>query len=90
VEKKLEHHAEIFKALSHPARLAIVCGLMKGDGCNVSKIVEKLGLSQPNTSQHLSILKNAGIIEGYRNGAEICYKLINEKIRDVINSLELT
>ncbi len=90
MEKKLEKQAEIFKALSHPTRLAIVCGLTQGDGCNVSKMVDRLGLSQPNISQHLSILKNAGIIEGYRCGAEICYKLTNEKVKILINNLEIT
>lgn len=82
-----EQTAEIFKALGHPLRLQITQGLMKKDNCNVSKMVENLGVAQPKISQHISILKNAGIIEGYRKGNIICYKLVNEQVRAVIHSL---
>jgi ArsR family transcriptional regulator len=43
-------------------------------------MVEKLGASQPTVSQHINSLKNAGIIEGFRKGNQICYKVINEDI----------
>lgn len=81
---KIEKCADVFKALAHPTRLAIVCGLVKSDGCHVSIMVDRLGLSQPNISQHLTILKNAGIIEGYRKGSQICYKVVNEPVRKLI------
>ena len=75
--------AEIFKALSHPIRLQIVFGLVEKKECNVTKMVEKLNMPQPNVSQHINILKNAGIIDGYRKGNQICYRVkddIAEKI----------
>jgi len=89
MNKQIEHTAEIFKALSHPTRLAIVCGLIKSNECNVSVMVEKLGLLQPNISQHLSILKRAGIIEGYRKGAQVCYRVTNEPVRKLIEEMDI-
>lgn len=85
----MEIYAELFKALAHPIRLKIVCGLMTKDECNVSLMVEKLGVPQPTVSQHLNILKNAGIITGYKKGTQICYKITDEKTKKIISSLEI-
>lgn len=84
----MEKYAEIFKALAHPIRLKIVCGLIKKEQCNVTIMVDKLGLPQPTVSQHLNILKNAGIIEGFRKGTQICYKVTCEETRKIIENLE--
>ena len=84
----MEKYSEIFKALAHPIRLKIVCGLIKKEQCNVSVMVDKLALPQPTVSQHLNILKNAGIIEGFRKGTQICYKVTNEETRKIIGVLE--
>lgn len=84
-----ESYAQTFKALAHPLRLKIACGLMTKDNCNVSKMVEKLGVSQPTVSQHLNILKNAGIINSERKGTQICYRIINEKVKNIIRSMEI-
>jgi len=64
---KYEKISEILKALSHPVRLQIIEGLIKNE-CNVSEIQKILKLPQSTVSQHLRILKNAGIIKGRRNG----------------------
>ena len=80
----MEEFAEILKALAHPIRLKIVCGLTKKTECNVSVMVEKLGVPQPTVSQHLNILKNAGIIQGFRKGTQICYKLTNETAKKIV------
>lgn len=85
----MERYAEIFKALAHPIRLKIVCGLIKKEECNVSIMVEKLGIAQPTISQHLNILKNAGIISGYRKGTQICYKVTNEATKKIIDAMEI-
>lgn len=83
----MEHYAEIFKALGHPIRLRIVCGLAKKDECNVSIMVEKLGAPQPLVSQHLNILKAAGVITGFKKGTQVCYKLTDEFARDIVSLL---
>jgi len=79
--------AEMFKALSHPLRVQIVMGLMGKYECNVSKMVEKLGVPQPTVSQHLNILKAHGIVDGFRNGNQICYRVVNDRIVKIFNSL---
>jgi len=84
----MEKYAEIFKALSHPIRLKIVCGLAKKDECNVSIMVEKLGVPQPLVSQHLNILKNAGIITGYKKGTRVCYKVTDETTRKIVKTIQ--
>ena len=81
--------SEIFKALSHPIRLKIVCGLIQKKECNVTKMVTHLNMPQPNVSQHINILKNADIIEGYRKGNEICYRVTNKIVEKIIESLEI-
>lgn len=69
--------ATLFKALSHPARIAIVDYLLTVDTCICGDIVNELPLAQPTISQHLKELKNANIIKGTIEGTAICY-CINE------------
>lgn len=85
----MEQYAEIFKALAHPIRLRIACGLIKKNECNVSLMVEKLGVPQPTVSQHLNILKNAGVITGYKKGTQVCYSITNEVAKKIIKALEV-
>src|SRR5204863_3251701 len=65
--------ASLFKALAHPARVAIIEYLLKVDTCICGDIVNELPLAQPTVSQHLKELKNAGIIKGNIEGTAICY-----------------
>lgn len=85
----LEKTVNIFKALACETRLKIVMGLLEKKECNVNLMAEKLGVAQPNVSQHLAILKNAGIIEGYRKGTQICYKVVDEQTEKIIKSLKV-
>lgn len=72
--------ANLFKALSHPARIAIVEYLLKVDKCICGDIVNELPLAQPTISQHLTALKNANIIKGSIEGTAICYCLNPETL----------
>ncbi len=65
------------KALSHPARVAILRLLIQKQACICGDIVEELPLSQSTVSQHLKELKEAGLIKGDIEGARVCY-CINE------------
>ena len=67
--------AEIAKALSHPARVAILKFLVEQKSCICGDIVEQLPLSQSTVSQHLRELKNAGLIKGSIDGTSVCYCL---------------
>lgn len=61
------------KALSHPARVAILQFLIKKNACVCGDIVDELPLSQSTVSQHLKELKEAGLIKGEIEGAKVCY-----------------
>lgn len=84
--KQYENKSEILKAIAHPVRLCIVKGLMENE-CNVSKIQDCLELPQSTVSQHIAKLKSAGIIEGRRNGLEICYRVVNEDVKRIIKDM---
>ncbi|MES2619667.1 MAG: metalloregulator ArsR/SmtB family transcription factor [Bacteroidota bacterium] len=83
--KKLEFEkpevelAEFAKALSHPARVAILKILAEKDECICGEIVEVLPLAQSTVSQHLKELMNAGLICGSIDGTKSCY-CINWKV----------
>lgn len=66
------------KALSHPARVAILKLLIKKQACICGDIVDELPLSQSTVSQHLKELKEVGLIKGDIEGAKVCY-CIDEK-----------
>ena len=70
--------AKYSKALSHPARIAILKLLIKKQACICGDIVDELPLSQSTVSQHLKELKEAGLIKGDIDGVKICY-CIDEK-----------
>ena len=81
------HKANMLKALGHPVRYCIVEGLIQQKS-NVNQMVECIGIPQPTISQHLNILKAAGIIEGKRDGSQIFYTVCSEDAIKVINSLD--
>lgn len=70
--------AKYAKALSHPARVAILRLLIQKQACVCGDIVDELPLSQSTVSQHLKELKLAGLIKGDIEGAKVCY-CIDEK-----------
>jgi ArsR family transcriptional regulator, arsenate/arsenite/antimonite-responsive transcriptional repressor len=74
--------AEVFKALSDPTRLSIISLLASSKNLCVNVIAEKTGMSQPAISQHLKILKNAGICNAEKMGAHVHYSLNNEKLKE--------
>ena len=65
--------AKYAKALSHPARIAIIKLLVQKQTCICGDIVDELPLSQSTVSQHLKELKAAGLIKGDIDGAKVCY-----------------
>lgn len=66
---------DVAKALSHPARIAILRLLAQRGTCICGEIVEDLPLSQSTVSQHLKALKEAGLIRGTIDGPRVCYCL---------------
>ncbi len=71
--------AEVLKTLANSRRLAILHRLAQGP-CEVGRLAEDLDLTQPNVSQHLAVLRSAGIVEADRDGREVRYRLTDADV----------
>ncbi|MBN1577805.1 MAG: winged helix-turn-helix transcriptional regulator [Chitinispirillaceae bacterium] len=78
---RFEAQAQIMKALSHPTRLFIVHELGRAERC-VCELTEMVGADTSTVSKHLSIMKNAGIVDCEKRGTSIYYSL---KMKCVLN-----
>lgn len=76
-----EELAALARALSHPARVAIVRHLASTGSCICGQIVELLPLAQATVSQHLKVLKEAGFIQGEVDGPRTCYCVRPETVK---------
>ena len=81
--KELQDCAELYKALAHPARLAILRYLAEAKSCITGDLAEELPLGRTTVNQHLKELKDAGLITGTTEGVKTCYCLNLEKIREL-------
>ena len=79
--------SDVLKAVAHPARMEIIDRLQR-NGCNVSLIQKNLSLPQSTISQHLKVLKNAGILSSHRNGTKVCYKIEIPEVRRIIRMMK--
>jgi len=68
-----EEIARLAKALGHPARVKILRFLLEREECMAGAISEELPLAQSTVSQHLKVLREAGLIQGEVDGPRICY-----------------
>ena len=66
--------ASVLKALADETRLRILESLLAEEKC-VSDLVRELGCPQPHVSHHLRILRNSGVVEGLREGKQVCYRI---------------
>ncbi|MEL6987650.1 MAG: metalloregulator ArsR/SmtB family transcription factor [Bacteroidota bacterium] len=72
---KLQYSSELMRALAHPLRLKILEFIDQNGSINVNKIYNTLKLEQSITSQHLKILREAGVLHANRDGKYIMYKI---------------
>ncbi len=82
--------ATLCKALAHPARVRILRLLARRSACICGEIVEELDLAQSTVSQHLKIMKEAGLIQGEVDGPRVCYCLspwVLRRFRSLVGSL---
>lgn len=75
--------ANIFKALSHPGRVAILRVLAEKRNCICGDLVDSLPLAQSTVSQHLKVLKQAGLVKGEIDGPRSCYCLDYDTVKEV-------
>ena len=71
--------AEVLKTLASPRRLEILHALARGP-IEVGRLAKAIGASQPNVSQHLAVLRAAGIVEAERDGREVRYRLADPDV----------
>ena len=74
---------DLLRALAAPVRIAIVLELREADRC-VHELVDLLGVAQPLISQHLRVLKAAGVVRGERHGREVVYRLVDEHLSHIV------
>ncbi len=70
--------AQLAWGLAHPVRARILRILLARRGCLCGELVEELSLAQSTVSQHLKVLRQAGLIQGESDGPRICYRVAAE------------
>ena len=81
------NEVEVFKALADPTRLKIIECVENGEKC-ICEIIPYTGKSQPCVSQHLKVMKHAGIIDERKDGTKIMIKLSNREIFNIIDQVK--
>ena len=79
----LDTAGDLLRALAAPVRIAIVLQLRESARC-VHELVDALGVPQPLVSQHLRILKAAGVVAGERTGREVLYRLVDHHLAHIV------
>ena len=74
---------DLLRALAAPVRIAIVLQLREADRC-VHELVDALDVAQPLISQHLRVLKTAGVVQGERRGREVVYRLVDDHLAHIV------
>lgn len=74
---------DLLRALAAPVRIAIVLQLLESARC-VHDLVDALGVTQPLISQHLRVLKAAGVVHGDRQGREVLYSLVDDHLAHIV------
>jgi ArsR family transcriptional regulator len=78
-DEVFEIAAEVFRVMSAPMRLKIISSLCNGEK-NVSELLSEIDTTQPNMSQHLNTLYHAGVLGKRREGVQIYYRIVNDRV----------
>jgi ArsR family transcriptional regulator len=82
-DRDYQRLADVFKALGHPTRLQILAKTVSGEFC-VQDLGDELDRRQPHISQHLTILRQRGLVVSQRKGKNVCYRPADSRIAKVI------
>ncbi len=85
----IERATLLLKMMSNPIRLGILRELTLRDEICVGNLEELLNVSQSSASQHLAHLRNSGIVSSRKNGKQVCYKVSEESIKDILKALNI-
>lgn len=83
----VEDASRSLKAISHPLRLQILCVLGKGE-MSVQNILNTVGTTQSNVSQHLCLLKDKGIVASRKDANRVYYSLENETVKKILGTTD--
>ncbi|MFM7026099.1 MAG: ArsR/SmtB family transcription factor [Limnohabitans sp.] len=86
MQQVFEKAAELFAVLSTPIRLRIIGELCQGEK-NVGQLLERIGVAQPNMSQHLNIMYRAGLVGKRRQGAQMFYRIADPSVVQVCRAV---
>lgn len=86
-EEDIYHASHSLKAMAHPLRLKILCLLGTMNEVSVQEIVEHVGTSQSNISQHLSILRDKGILASRKDANKVYYRIAEPEIISLIGAM---
>lgn len=86
-EEDIFNASHSLKAMAHPLRLKILCILGGVGEVSVQDIVEQVGTSQSNISQHLSILREKGILASRKDANKVYYRVADDKILQLIGAM---
>ena len=78
-DQVFETAAEVFRVMSAPMRLKIISSLCNGEK-NVGQLLNEIVTTQPNMSQHLNTLYQNGVIAKRRDGVQIFYRIVNDRV----------
>ena len=85
-DRIFEFKAAIFKVLGDANRVKILEFLRGGERCQC-EIIQLLDQSQPTVSRHLNLLENAGLIDSRREGNRTMYRVVDERVFNIVDSL---
>ncbi len=85
-EEIFEKAAEVFRVMSAPMRLKIISHLCDGER-NVSYLLSKIDTTQPNMSQHLTTLYQAGVLGKRREGVQIYYRIVDDRVANLCRAV---
>jgi DNA-binding transcriptional ArsR family regulator len=85
-DEQIEKAAEVFRVMSAPMRLRIISCLCRGEK-NVGELLSEIDTTQPNMSQHLNTLYQAGVLDKRRDGVQIYYRIVNDNIVNICRAV---
>ena len=87
-QERLDKSTDILRALAHPLRIKILSFIDQNDEINVNKIYNTLDLEQSITSQHLSVLRNADVVQTNREGKFVQYSIDYRKVDRAVQAIK--
>ncbi len=87
-QERLDNSTDILRALAHPLRIKILSFIDQNDEINVNKIYNTLDLEQSITSQHLSVLRNADVVQTNTEGKFVQYSIDYRKVDRAVQAIK--